>query len=138
MLLQQPFMVRGAPTGHRRNNQKREDRAGGPTFSFTGEIGMQNLAKKINLLNRHGFAMISNEIKPGSFNNLDAVPSTDWQKLVFRTAPIYNFQLSASGATKSMQYYISGGYFKQEGIIEKSKYERITLQLNNTYLLSPM
>jgi len=106
-------------------------------FSFTGEIGMQNLAKKINLLNGHDFAMISNEIKPGSFNNLDAVPNTDWQKLVFRTAPIYNFQLSASGATKSMQYYISGGYFKQEGIIEKSKYERITLQLNNTYLLSP-
>jgi len=106
-------------------------------FSFTGEIGMQNLAKKIKLLNGHDFAMISNEIKPGSFNNLDAVPNTDWQKLVFRTAPIFNFQLSASGATKSMQYYISGGYFKQEGIIEKSKYERITLQLNNTYLLSP-
>ncbi len=106
-------------------------------FSFTGEIGMQNLAKKIKLLNGHDFAMISNEIKPGSFNNIDAVPNTDWQKLVFRTAPIYNFQLSASGSTKTMQYYISGGYFKQEGIIEKSKYERITIQLNNTYHLSP-
>ncbi|MCX6252284.1 MAG: TonB-dependent receptor [Bacteroidetes bacterium] len=107
------------------------------TFNFTGETGMQNLAKKINLLNGHDFAMISNEIKPGSFNNIDAVPNTDWQKLIFHTAPIYNFQLSASGSTKSMQYYISGGYFRQEGIIEKSKYERITLQLNNTYLLSP-
>jgi TonB-linked SusC/RagA family outer membrane protein len=106
-------------------------------FSFTGEIGMQNLAKKIKLLNGHDFAMISNEIKPGSFNNIDAVTNTDWQKLIFRVAPIYNFQLSASGASKTMQYYISGGYFKQEGIIEKSKYERITLQLNNTYLLSP-
>ena len=106
-------------------------------FSFTGEIGMQNLAKKIKLLNGHDFAMISNEIKPGSFNNIDVVPNTDWQKLIFRTAPIYNFQLSASGGSRAMQYYISGGYFKQEGIIEKSKYERITLQLNNTYHLSP-
>lgn len=106
-------------------------------FSFTGETGMQNLAKKIKLLNGHDFAMISNEIKPGSFNNIDAVTNTDWQKLIFRAAPIYNFQLSASGASKIMQYYISGGYFRQEGIIEKSKYERITLQLNNTYQLSP-
>ncbi len=106
-------------------------------YSFTGEVGMQNLAKKIDLLNGHDFAMISNEIKPGSYNNIDAVPNTDWQKLIFHTAPIYNFQLSASGATKKMQFYISGGYFKQEGIIEKSKYERITLQLNNTYIMSP-
>ncbi len=106
-------------------------------YSFTGEVGMQNLAKKINLLNGHDFAMISNEINPGSYNNIDAVPSTDWQKLIFRTAPIYNFQLSASGATKKSQFYISGGYFKQEGIIEKSKYERITLQMNNTYQVSP-
>ncbi len=106
-------------------------------FSFTGEFGMQNLAKKIDLLNGHDFAMISNEINPGTFNNIDAVPNTDWQNLIFRSAPIYNFQLSASGATKTMQYYISGGYFKQEGIIEKSKYERITLQMNNTYMLSP-
>ncbi|MEI7661583.1 MAG: TonB-dependent receptor [Bacteroidota bacterium] len=105
-------------------------------FSFTGEIGMQNLAKKIDLLNGHDFAMIANEISPGTYNNIDVVPNTDWQKEVFHAAPIYNFQLSASGATKNMQFYISGGYFKQEGIIEKSKYERITLQLNNTYILS--
>ena len=105
-------------------------------FSFTGEVGMQNLAKKINLLNGRDFAMINNEIAPGTYNNIDAVPNTDWQSLIFRAAPIYNFQLSASGATKNSQYYISGGYFKQEGIIEKSKYERITLQMNNTYLLS--
>jgi len=111
---------------------------GKTAYSFTGEVGIQHLAKKIDLLNGHDFAMISNEINPGTYNNLDAVPNTDWQKLLFRSsAPIYNFQLSASGATKAMQYYISGGYFKQEGIIDRSKYERITLQMNNTFQLSP-
>ena len=105
-------------------------------FNFSGEIGIQKLAKKIDLLNGHDFGMIWNEIKPGKFNNIDVLPSTDWQDLVFHTAPMYDFQLSASGSSKSMQYYISGGYFKQGGIIDKSSYERITLKINNIYNLS--
>ena len=105
-------------------------------YNFSGEIGVQKLAKKIDLLDGHDFALISNEIKPGSFNNIDAVPNTDWQDLIFQNAPIYNFQLSATGSSKSVQYYISGGYFKQGGIIEKSDFERITLKINTIYNLS--
>jgi TonB-linked SusC/RagA family outer membrane protein len=105
-------------------------------FSFSGELGMQRLAKKIDLLSGRDYAIISNEIKPGSFNNVDAVPNTDWQGLVFHNAPVYDFQLSASGSSKNVQYYISGSYFKQGGIIDKSSYERITLKINNIYNLS--
>jgi TonB-linked SusC/RagA family outer membrane protein len=105
-------------------------------YSFAGEIGIQKLAKKIDLLNGHDFAMITNEIKPGSYNNIDAVPNTDWQDLIFQDAPIYDFQLSAAGSSKNVQYYISGGYFKQGGIIAKSNYERITLKINTIYNLS--
>lgn len=105
-------------------------------FSFSGEVGIQNLAKKIDLLNGHDFAVITNEIDHGYYNNVDAVPNTDWQDLVFHTAPIMDFQLSASGASKTVQYYISGGYFNQGGIVDKSSYERITLKLNNIFNLS--
>ncbi|MCX6265794.1 MAG: TonB-dependent receptor [Bacteroidetes bacterium] len=105
-------------------------------FNFSGEVGIQKLAKKIDLLNGHDFAEISNQIKPGTFNNIDAVPNTDWQDLVFHTAPVYDFQLSATGASKNVQYYISGGYFNQSGIVDKSSYERITLKLNNIFNLS--
>lgn len=109
---------------------------GKTVFNFSGEVGIQKLAKKIDLLNGHDFAVIRNEINPGSYNNVDAVPNTDWQDLIFKTAPIFDFQLSASGSSKSMQYYISGSYFKQGGIIEKSNYERITLKINNIYNFS--
>ncbi len=102
-------------------------------FNFTGEQSMQRLANKIDLLDGKEFAIISNEIKPGSFNNVDAVPNTDWQDLVFDAAPVSNYQLSASGATKSAYYYVGVGYFKQQGIIDKSSYERITIKLNNVY-----
>lgn len=109
---------------------------GKTVFNFSGEVGIQKLAKKIDLLNGHDFAVIRNEINPGSYNNVDAVPNTDWQDLIFKSAPIFDFQLSASGSSKSVQYYISGSYFKQGGIIEKSNYERITLKINNIYNFS--
>jgi len=107
-----------------------------PVFNFSAEIGMQRLAKKIDLLNGREFAIISNMIKAGSYNNVDAVPNTDWQDLIFRTAPVYDVQLSASGASKAIQYYVAGSFFRQDGIIEKSSYQRITLKINNIYNLS--
>ncbi len=104
-----------------------------PSFSYSGEYGIQRLAKKIELLNGREFAIISNEIRAGSYNNVDAVPNTDWQDLVFHTAPVQSHQLSASGATELARYYISIGYFNQDGIIDKSGYERLTVKLNNEY-----
>jgi TonB-linked SusC/RagA family outer membrane protein len=106
------------------------------TFSYSGEYGIQSLSKKIDLLNGKQFATIANQINPGLYNNVDAVPNTDWQSLIFHTAPIQSHQFSISGATSKSQYYMSIGYFKQDGIISKSNYERISLKLNNTYNLS--
>ncbi len=107
------------------------------SFNISSEFGIQHLAKKIDLLDGREFAIISNEIIPGSYNNVDLVPNTDWQDLVFSTAPIQNHQLSVTGATKMTQYYVGIGAFIQDGIIDKSNYSRLTLKLNNTYNLTP-
>ncbi len=106
-------------------------------FSYSGEYSIQNLAKKIDLLNGRDFATIANEI-PGdpSYNNVDAVPNTDWQDLIFNPAPINNHQVSAWGSTKKTQYYIGIGYFNQKGIVDKSGFERVTLKFNNAYNLT--
>ncbi|MHC1707835.1 MAG: SusC/RagA family TonB-linked outer membrane protein [Bacteroidales bacterium] len=105
-------------------------------YTFSSEYGIQRLSKKIDLLNGRDFAIISNRIKEGSYNNVDAVPNTDWQDEVFHTAPVQNIQMSATGASKNMQYYIGGSYFNQKGIIDKSDFERFTLKVNNIYNFS--
>ncbi len=107
------------------------------SFNINSEFGIQHLANKIDLLSGREFAIISNEIVAGSYNNVDLVPNTDWQDLVFGLAPIQNHQLSVTGATKLTQYYVGIGAFIQDGIIDKSNYSRITLKLNNTYNLTP-
>jgi len=102
-------------------------------FNFSAEYGIQQLAKKIDLLDGRQFAIISNEIRPGSYNNVDAVPNTDWQDLIFRTAPMQNIQLSISGATEKSNYYIGLGAYNQDGIIPQSYYQRLSIKLNNSY-----
>lgn len=49
---------------------------------------------------------------------------TDWQDEIFRTAPINNVQLSARGGTDALTYYLSGGYFNQQGVVIESGFER--------------
>ena len=61
---------------------------------------------------------------------------TDWQDEIFRTAPINNVQLSARGGTDNLTYYLSGGYFNQQGVVIESGFERYSfntsLQANVT------
>ncbi|MEX0981089.1 MAG: TonB-dependent receptor [Bacteroidales bacterium] len=104
-----------------------------PRIDFSSELGVQTLAKKIDLLNGREFAIISNEIRAGSYNNVDAVPNTDWQDLVFKPALMQNHQLSVSGEGDISRYYMGIGYFSQDGIIDKSSYNRISMKLNNVY-----
>jgi TonB-linked SusC/RagA family outer membrane protein len=104
--------------------------------SINIDHSVQNLQNRIDLLSGKEFATVVNEITPGSFNNVDAVPNNDWQNLIFQTAPISNYQASVSGASKKSQFYFGVGYFKQGGIIPKSDFERITIKLNNTFHLA--
>lgn len=60
----------------------------------------------------------------------DSIPmaNTNWIGSIFRTAPIQDHELSVSGGTEKTQYSVSGNYFKQDGIILNSWYERYTLR----------
>jgi TonB-linked SusC/RagA family outer membrane protein len=109
---------------------------GAPIINFSGEYSIQTLQKKIDLLNGKEFATIANEITPGSYNNVDAVPNVDWQDQLFQNAPMQNYQLSVTGASDKSQYYLGVGYFSQQGIIPKSNYERVSLKFNNTYQIN--
>jgi len=112
-------------------------KSGKATFSLSTEYGVQNVAKKIDLLSGRQFAQLYEEIFPGTYNNLDRLPNTDWQKEVFRTnVPIQNHQFSASGGSDAGTYYFGLGYFKQEGIYPNSSYERISIRANNTMNLT--
>jgi len=55
---------------------------------------------------------------------------TNWMDVIFRTAPIQSYSLSVSGKTERTNYYLSGSYMDQDGIIENDQFNRSTVNLN--------
>ena len=54
--------------------------------------------------------------------------STDWQSETLRPGGFKNIQLSATGGSKEMRYFVSGGYQNDEGIQNKSNYEKFNIR----------
>ena len=114
------------------------------TFTLSSYYGQQELSKKISLTNASQYATLSNELlagltppQPPVFKDPASLGvGTDWQNIIFQKAPIRNVNLSASGATGKMSYYVSGDYFYQGGIVVGGDYQRLSLRINNEYKFS--
>ena len=57
-------------------------------------------------------------------------PNNDWVDLTTGAAPIYNVDVSVSGASENVNYYNSLNYFNQEGIVKTSGIERFIFRSN--------
>ncbi len=55
---------------------------------------------------------------------------TNWMNEIFRRAAMQNVTLTATGGSDKAQYLFSAGYFKQDGILYKTDYERFNLRFN--------
>ena len=68
---------------------------------------------------------------PGiDFDNPATLQNIDYQALIFQRAPISNYQVSASGGSEKVQYFVSGNYITQDGIIKQSGLDRYTVRSN--------
>lgn len=70
------------------------------------------------------------QILPALQNPAALGEGTDWQKEVLRTAPTHNLQLTFSGGNDRVNYMTSAGYYKQNGIILNSDFERYSFRVN--------
>ena len=96
-------------------------------IDFNSSYSMQNEINRLDLLNAAQFADYMSEART---NFVPAGADTDWQDQVFRTGGIQNYQLSLSGGNDFANYYISGSYFDQEGVIINSNFNRFSLTSN--------
>ncbi|WP_454801209.1 SusC/RagA family TonB-linked outer membrane protein [Mucilaginibacter phyllosphaerae] len=70
--------------------------------------------------------------RPLSLRNQDY----NWSKESFKSAPVYNFYLSASGKTEKNDYYVGASYYKEKGTFINTNFERVNLRGNSTYHFS--
>jgi len=54
----------------------------------------------------------------------------NWQDEAYRKGVIQNYQVAASGATEFVNYYVSGNYLNQQGIVKGLDYKNYTARAN--------
>ena len=114
------------------------------TYDFT--YGLQNPWKKRSVLNATEYMTLMNEVAVNDGNAPKYLPEqiasagkgTDWQDETFNyDAPVQSHQVSVNGGSEKIVYFLSLGYFDQEGIVGgnygKSNYNRWSLRTNSTY-----
>jgi TonB-linked SusC/RagA family outer membrane protein len=126
-----------------------------PTVEYSGYYGLQNFAKKPQMLSSQQWFDLGQE----SFDNYNAQfgysptdpnakrftqwlldrksailasSQTDWFGVVDNpNAPVVNQFLSASGSTDRADYFLSGGAFKQDPIVQKFNFRRLSGRVNS-------
>ncbi len=108
-------------------------KAGALKVDFNATYSAQNTSNKLDLLNATDFANYQNQIRTNQGNTTpyeQGDADTDWQDEIYRSGNIQNYQLSFSGGSEKVNYYASGTYFGQTGILVNSGYQRATFLSN--------
>jgi len=74
--------------------------------------------------NRTGFYQIVKANKQG----------TDWEKEILRDAAIQEYNVGATGGSENGRYALSLNYFKQDGILKNTSFNRYSLRSNTEFL----
>ena len=114
-------------------------KAGEAKFTYDGMFAVSQQNVRVDMMNLREYAQFYNElVSVGEIyepNAYYADPSvlgvgTNWQDAIFQTALQHQHQISASGGTDKVQYYVSGSYMDQEGTIIGSNFERFSVRTN--------
>ncbi|MDN5211783.1 TonB-dependent receptor [Fulvivirgaceae bacterium BMA12] len=119
---------------------------GKPKIDYHYNFGIQDIRKKLDVMNAAEFARNKNELAltynitvPESerfiFTDAEIAEferngGTDMQDEIYRTAFMHNHQLSLSGGNDNVNYLVSGALLNQEGILLNSNYDRYSLRAN--------
>lgn len=112
-------------------------RSGEVLVSLNSSYSLQEEVGRLKLLNARQFAEYINEARNTEFFDLDAITiDTDWQDLIFQPGNTQNHQLSVSGGSDKVQYYVSGVFYDQTGVIKTSAFQRYSLTTNLKFDIS--
>lgn len=130
----------------------KQGRRGRTRVTLDSYIGFQDLWKSVDLLDANSHVSAYNEAIDNYNTSLglsaadaaykqhitanDAGADTDWLDAVTRTALQTSHQLSISGGNDRTLFYVSGGFYDQQGVIQKTEFKRYNLRTNLTHQLT--
>lgn len=120
-------------------------RAGKPVIDAGYNIGIQNLARKLPVMDAASFARYNNfansfgtengatpkrYFSDADIANYEKNGGTDWQDEIYNTGVMQNGNIAISGATDKLKYMVSTAYLDHKGILLNSQYNRVSIRAN--------
>ncbi|AUP78936.1 TonB-dependent receptor [Flavivirga eckloniae] len=113
-----------------------------PTININMSHGFQSIVNDYDLMDASTYAQFVNDAATNAGNTAPfSNPSsfgagTDWIDVVTRTASVSDLNASFSGGGEAGNYFLSLGYFDQDGIVIGSSFKRISLVANGDMNMS--
>ncbi len=123
-------------------------------YSYINPLNAQEYMGLVNTFNKEQYLYL-NKMAPYGTNAYDNkwtekysasdianAQTTNWRDQILKTGMINNHNLTISGGSKSLSYYLSGNYFNQVGSVTNTEMERFAVrgnviaQLNSRFKLS--
>jgi TonB-linked SusC/RagA family outer membrane protein len=115
----------------------KKGKAGVSSINYDGSYGRQEVVKTLSLLNTPQWEALRNDAltNTGKTTQTEAQlnpynANTDWQDAAFRKGNSQNHSLSILSGTERTRLAFSGNYFKQDGILQNTNFERYAGRVN--------
>jgi TonB-dependent starch-binding outer membrane protein SusC len=111
-------------------------KAGATRIDFEGSHSTQQATNVVRVLNATDYARYQN-LRALSRNQTIPYPNpeqfgegTNWFDVITRAGSIANHNLTFSGGTERTQFTVAGGYFRNDGIVRNTYFDRYSLRIN--------
>ncbi|MCB2407607.1 SusC/RagA family TonB-linked outer membrane protein [Hymenobacter lucidus] len=118
----------------------KKGKAGTTGINFSVNGGVQNLVRRLDLMNAQQWAAINNQAYDNAglarqpyAASLPAGTDTDWQEEFFQQGSIQDYNLNFSGGGPNSTFNVAGGYFKQTGTVKGPEFERYSMRINTGF-----
>lgn len=116
-----------------------------PTIRYNGYFGIEDYAHKLEMRNGSEYVQkykdymyqktgkeVTGDPVPntGEQANYEAGKETDWLDEISQTGITMDHNLSISGGTDDVSYFVSGEYMNQKGILKGYQYKRFSFRAN--------
>jgi TonB-linked SusC/RagA family outer membrane protein len=127
----------------------RKGKTGKPQVTYSGMYGIVNTLGKTDMMNSEQYLAMKREANrtAGRYNdnnpdssdatiftrleleNIKKGVNTDWQDLMLDQGWQTRHSIGVSGGTETTKYAVTGGYFKDQGVLKLQSYERYNLHV---------
>lgn len=105
----------------------KKGKKGRVTVEYNNSFSTQQETNRIDMLNATEFLELMQPYYP---TYVSEGQNTDWQDIVLQKGKVQTHQVSLSGGADNLNYYVSGYYFDQKGLIIGSGFNKYSLTSN--------